>query len=601
MSSEWAQLKAQRSSRRVNNAYSSPRTASSRSSPDPRVPEPSLDDPATVRNDSIGCRKQAEPIESSKAGASTSRLIDYSHPDLPDSLAVHEIPYRGRGIVTTARALPGSTLIATSPLISVLDNRNLSRRCSACFRTSDDTRDHKPLLQCSLCHTIQYCTSSCQTRDWTLHKFECKAWRTIATAAKANGRHKRDPNRLFVPDTPVRALARLLWKSQLEGNATFMKEFESLESHRDKLSPDEQTKYYDLSIAVATCVGQETLLKTCRDSAALFDLLSRFTSNSFSLTSPTDLTNIGVSISPLTALINHSCDPNAVVVFPTFPLSSSTNSRTMRVVAIRTIEPGEEVLTSYVDLGLPTKSRQVELKERYKFECRCRTCVPPVAMQGFVDPREAFECENESCTGLVPISPGGGEASCSVCKRVCEVPDLESMLDNAKNTYQEVERTQYSDLAAARINLDNLVNSLETIRPRIARATYPLSEAYSLLLSLQLDAGQFHLAIKTARSAFQGSKRIYEYGHPVRSILSTTIARLGTVATPETQQEEWDYWKDTNARREGIRQLVAAFEETKIAFGTHAGLEGGEVGRMLRGLIKDQEEGIEMATKLAHS
>jgi SET and MYND domain-containing protein len=61
----------------------------------------------------------------------------------------------------------------------------------------------------------------------------------------------------------------------------------------------------------------------------------QFQVNSFTLSLP-DVSPIGVTISPNVALANHSCDPNAVVVFP-------DGGRRMEVVAIRDIAPGEEV------------------------------------------------------------------------------------------------------------------------------------------------------------------------------------------------------------------------------------------------------------------
>lgn len=81
---------------------------------------------------------------------------------LPPTLAVQQIPGRGRGLVALAGAKAGTTLLATAPLVSVLDARSLPHRCSHCFRSVDDFADnsHPPkLLQCSLCHTFQYCSS----------------------------------------------------------------------------------------------------------------------------------------------------------------------------------------------------------------------------------------------------------------------------------------------------------------------------------------------------------------------------------------------------------------------------------------------------------
>lgn len=170
-----------------------------------------------------------------------------------------------------------------------------------------------------------------------------------------------------------------------------------------------------MSVSLAVYVGRTTLGAFCPSASAFFHLCSRvssrvlvsllptdlhfpsqFTSNSFSLTSP-HLSNIGVSISPLVALINHSCSPNAVVVFPSF--ADSSNRKPMRVVAICNIEPGEELLTSYVDLGLPKHLRQAELKERYFFDCSCSLC----SESGGIDPRQAFMCRSKSCSGQLPM------------------------------------------------------------------------------------------------------------------------------------------------------------------------------------------------------
>lgn len=132
---------------------------------------------------------------------------------------------------------------------------------------------------------------------------------------------------------------------------------------------------------------------------------SQFVSNSFALTAP-DLSNIGVCTSPLLALVNHSCEPNAVVVFPEFakPGAAGKSQGPMRLVAIAPIAPGEEVLTGYVDLTLPEALRGKELAERYRFECGCSLCERTRKRRtgvqaGWVDPREAVACTRKGCDG----------------------------------------------------------------------------------------------------------------------------------------------------------------------------------------------------------
>jgi SET and MYND domain-containing protein len=70
----------------------------------------------------------------------------------------------------------------------------------------------------------------------------------------------------------------------------------------------------------------------------------QFATNSITLTSPS-LTPLGVCVSPLIALVNHSCDPNAVVVFPRSAKDPASQEPEAQVIAIRDISPGKEVST----------------------------------------------------------------------------------------------------------------------------------------------------------------------------------------------------------------------------------------------------------------
>lgn len=75
--------------------------------------------------------------------------------------------------------------------------------------------------------------------------------------------------------------------------------------------------------------------------------LSQFATNSFTLASPS-LHPLGVASSPPIAMFNHSCEPNAVVVFPNGGEGRRKGAgggdwRGMEVIALRDIEEGEEV------------------------------------------------------------------------------------------------------------------------------------------------------------------------------------------------------------------------------------------------------------------
>ena len=77
------------------------------------------------------------------------------------------------------------------------------------------------------------------------------------------------------------------------------------------------------------------------------------------------------AIFPLTARINHACQPNAQV------RSQEFVDCHMDLVALKDIEEGEEITISYIltrDGARHRRSRQRELEAKYLFTCDCALC-----------------------------------------------------------------------------------------------------------------------------------------------------------------------------------------------------------------------------------
>ncbi|XP_020279033.1 SET and MYND domain-containing protein 5 [Pseudomyrmex gracilis] len=84
----------------------------------------------------------------------------------------------------------------------------------------------------------------------------------------------------------------------------------------------------------------------------------------------TFLNNEGSGLYILQSSINHSCSPNAIVEFP-------YSNNTLVLKAIRDIQDGEEICTSYLDeceLERSRYSRQKALSTLYLFVCNCDRC-----------------------------------------------------------------------------------------------------------------------------------------------------------------------------------------------------------------------------------
>jgi SET domain len=79
------------------------------------------------------------------------------------------------------------------------------------------------------------------------------------------------------------------------------------------------------------------------------------------------------AVFPLTARCNHSCAPNAQV------RSQEFIDAHIDVVALRDLQPGEELLISYIPVGVgvgkrSTVQRRRELQAKYLFYCDCVRC-----------------------------------------------------------------------------------------------------------------------------------------------------------------------------------------------------------------------------------
>lgn len=76
---------------------------------------------------------------------------------------------------------------------------------------------------------------------------------------------------------------------------------------------------------------------------------------------------IGTGIYLHASMLNHSCDPNACIIF-------DGPSVKLRCIHPNGIAYQDEITISYIELAASTQTRQKQLQERYCFTCTCKKC-----------------------------------------------------------------------------------------------------------------------------------------------------------------------------------------------------------------------------------
>ncbi|KIK95837.1 hypothetical protein PAXRUDRAFT_826610 [Paxillus rubicundulus Ve08.2h10] len=531
------------------------------------------------------------PTQSSPQ-ASRSRSVQHDttpgefYKQLPASLEIRRSEHSGRGLWTRECLKAGTVILSVEPHSFALSNQHLDSHCSSCAKATSTS----PLMRCSGCATVWYCNNSCQKTDWNLHKRECSALQTWAKAAPSDA--------LAVPSDAVRCLGRILRQIKSKGlDSDWSKEIQAMQSHRVSLQqPASVEAHTHLAHSVVRYLGLEAPSELAefgvRSAGDLVDLISRFSTNTFALTVPS-LTPIGVSVSPLVALINHSCLPNAVVLFPR---SGKYNAKEpiMNVVALREIAAEEEVLTAYIDTTLPKSQRQKVLEETYYFTCQCLLCKRDSTI---IDPREALWCPRR-CGGMCPLPNEENPLSrCTNCK--VTITDPYGVMDATRIGQEALDKAtflQSCDHTKAKQLTTNVIPIL--LSAGLTPSCHPLLALLKLHQSLlvssfsdQLSQELLDESIRTAAKYTAGLSTVLDEGHPVRGVALAELGKLLAVdePAPSSPPQTNTFPPSGPARlKMAYETLLRAREELLVGFGRDN--DGGEVGQNVRDSIVSSEK-----------
>ncbi|XP_032881237.1 N-lysine methyltransferase SMYD2 isoform X2 [Amblyraja radiata] len=251
---------------------------------------------------------------------------------------------KGRGLQTRKDLQIGELLFTCPAYTHVLTVNERGNHCEHCFTRKE------ALAKCGRCKLAFYCNATCQKADWPMHKLECSSL------------SKCGQN--WNPSETVRLVARILVKQKMHPEKTPSEELLSVdefESHLDKLD-NEKRELIESDIAALYHFYSKHL--DFPDPVTLIELFAKVNCNGFTIEDE-ELSHLGSAIFPSVALMNHSCCPNVIVTY---------KGTVAEVRAVKRIDPGEEIFTSYIDLLYPTEDRQDRLRDSYFFTCDCREC-----------------------------------------------------------------------------------------------------------------------------------------------------------------------------------------------------------------------------------
>ncbi|TAQ89569.1 hypothetical protein B7494_g2119 [Chlorociboria aeruginascens] len=248
----------------------------------------------------------------------------------------------GTGLATSVDLESGDVILRiTNPFLTIVENATLDRVCSQCLFGYEA----EELKKCTGCKIVRYCSKKCQEISWkSIHKKEC-------TIFKGRGADKIIP-------TTTRAVIQTLLRHQY--GASLDPIWAALVSQRE--SQEKQPVWESIILQ-----AQSSIMWTQKPREWInvaIELLCRVNMNAFRVTL-FDNALAGLCFDPLLARVNHSCDPNAAVIF---------NGRHASLRALLPIKQGSQIFISYIDPTSQYSVRQEQLKRAYCFDCKCPKC-----------------------------------------------------------------------------------------------------------------------------------------------------------------------------------------------------------------------------------
>nr|DBA26898.1 TPA: hypothetical protein GDO54_011097 [Pyxicephalus adspersus] len=215
------------------------------------------------------------------------------------------------------------------------------------------------------------------------------------------------------------------------------------------------------------------------------------------------------------SLLNHSCDPNCVIVF---------EGTSLQLRSVKKILKGEELTISYIDVKMPTSLRQAQLQRQYCFNCDCHRCLSKDKDEDMLaGDSESSKEMKVSITILEQLnSQDKREEVLNLCKKLLKTSELPD-----KNIHQ-LKVLDFAMDSCIFLGMweEALMFGLRTLKPySIYYSNYHPVAAVQMMRvgKLQLHQEMFPQAIETLKQAYEIMKVTHGKGHSLTQDLTELL------------------------------------------------------------------------------
>ncbi|CAI4233143.1 unnamed protein product [Auanema sp. JU1783] len=389
------------------------------------------------------------------------------------------------------------------PYVAVVADNHIATTCHVCFTSKED----RTLSRCSRCRFAHYCSKECQKKDWLDHKYECMF--LINCAPK-------------IPCSMARMISRLVLKlgrDEEEYTAFNGRKFSDLMDNREfvKRDPGRSEFFVCVSHVLMDYMGVQFVPKP----DIIMSYFGKIVTNCFTILDE-DMNDLGQGLYIGLSVHDHSCDPDAFVLFDGAKALLRTPTRDKRY--------GKAIKVSYTDLFLTNTDRKQTLKSQYYFDCVCAICSDETRDHWMQSVRT-----NCCSGGFALLDPTKTSLHCYQCGTASPLAVDAAIKANQEldflMTKKENKRSIDADLnERLRVHVENYERFSKILSPLNSRlAVYSLS-----ITEAALKLNRQDLAIKYAFSHLDASRRYLPRGHPELAVRLQGAAICKSFEDPPT-------------------------------------------------------------------